>query len=473
MRTRTSSAIVQQRSATLAFQALILTLAVSFGVSRLDASPFENLSLTLLVVLAVASVLCAWAGAAIVALGVYVIVSLDDVRELASAAVHASAPAMWMPAAVVLLSARTAETTIVALVVVANTIRLLVSRAAPQTFVQTRRREPSKTRTRLFRYATGADFSRETVPAVAGAFALQAAAVSIAAGYQLLAAVLVAIASGTLTSSAVQRGAQHSVCQSKLSRTAVGAIIAFVVAASLSLEQFDSAESSPLEAVIAQWRLGWERLAYGPPAHSAAPVPVTALVKPQREVAVTPKDLVPGVILRPHAKVRPQSVLLRAAKQEGRSVLMPLVLPFTGEYHLFPTSSGQVQDDSVVYRGTPLDAVYRNVAGGPIETEAYQQLLPAIDFTTCQKIRVTLRHREVTPALATLQLIRDGGTEELGSEVFGVEQGSDETLEFPVPFSAPLKRVTGIRVKFRCDPSRRSESAKVAVLQFSFIPRSF
>jgi hypothetical protein len=255
-------------------------------------------------------------------------------------------------------------------------------------------------------------------------------------------------------------------------RTAVGALFTFILAALISLDQSRFRAGNVYDNALAESRLAWDRLAYGrqpqsEPVKKAAP----KLTSTSTALVLPAKGLVPGVILRPD-KPRAQSVILRHYSRGGRLVSGTLVLPFTGEYHLFPTSSEHVQPDSAVYRGTPLEAVYRNVGGGPIETQAYQQLNPSIDFTNCDKVRLTLRHGEVAPALASLELIGTDGPEDLGSEVFALDRTSEETLEFDVPNSTRLARVTAIRVGFRCDPGRRSESTRVAIVQFTLVPRN-
>ena len=450
--------------------ALVITLTILFVASRMTASAFENLCVLVLLVVAPVAVVSAWMAAAILALCVYVAVSLDDVPDLANAALHASAPAMWLPAAFALLSVATLETTIIALLVIANSVRLLVSRAAPQVYVQMHARNRSRRRIGYFCYMTGAEFARETLPTVVGAFAIHAAVIAVWAGYPLAAAALVALGAGMWTSTAVERRSVRAAGNANLRRTAAGAVIAFVLAASLSLGQLRSNGGNAIETVLAQSRLAWTRLGHtSQPEVQTGGATVTKLEQPKRQVAVPAKDLVPGVILRPDRAPRPQTPARRTVPRGVRSMLEPVVMPFTGEYHLFPTSSGSVQSDSVVYRGTPLDAVYRNVGGGPIETEAYQPFAPAIDFTNCGKIRLSLRHEETAPALASLQLIAVAGVENLGSEVFALEGAPQETLEFAVPKSPRLARVTGMRIGFRCDPSRRSESTKVAVLHFEFV----
>jgi hypothetical protein len=147
-------------------------------------------------------------------------------------------------------------------------------------------------------------------------------------------------------------------------------------------------------------------------------------------------------------------------------------IAFTGEYHLFPTSSGSVHNDATVYRGTPMDAEYVNTSGGPLETEARQRMDPPLELAHCGAIKVRLLTAERTPALATMHLIADGRTFDLGSEVFGLGGRQRETLEFTVPVAANAQ-IREIRLVFRGDPMRRNHSAKVAVEGFVLLPRGY
>ena len=162
--------------------------------------------------------------------------------------------------------------------------------------------------------------------------------------------------------------------------------------------------------VVAEVRLAspslmesWQYVAYGTrPSEPEGRTSAARLVDTKR-VMLQGKELVPGVILRPETKARDQEhARLLPAGTRGLLMSRPLTIQFTGEYHLFPTSSGQVQSDSVVYSGTPLDAAYINMGGGSMETEAYQPLHPPIDFTNCAEART------YAAKWRAIAIIRDG-----------------------------------------------------------------
>jgi hypothetical protein len=121
--------------------------------------------------------------------------------------------------------------------------------------------------------------------------------------------------------------------------------------------------------------------------------------------------------------------------------------------------------------GSPLDAVYVTTNGGPMETDAYQEFDPPVDFTTCGRIRLTLTSGEIFPASATLILVGAEKVGEIGPEIFGMSTDPEETLEFAVP-AAPEMKVKGIRIVFRHNPMEASHSTQVAIQRFTFLPRA-
>jgi hypothetical protein len=124
-----------------------------------------------------------------------------------------------------------------------------------------------------------------------------------------------------------------------------------------------------------------------------------------------------------------------------------------------------------VIKGTPLDAVYASMSGGVIQTEAYQPMYPPIDLANCGRIHVRIRTAEQSPAAATMHLITTAGQLELGMEIFGLQSGREETLEFAVPPPPANLIVKAIRIVFLRDPMNRSQSTKVEVVDFTLVPR--
>jgi hypothetical protein len=192
---------------------------------------------------------------------------------------------------------------------------------------------------------------------------------------------------------------------------------------------------------------------------------------PPVDLAVTGSGGIPGLILYP-GKKKAQTVTLPPAYrlQVTLSPSKPVSIPFTGEYHLFRESSSQIPPGAEVRGGSPLDAVYVTTNNTPMETDAYQDFDPPVDFSTCGRILLTLTSGEVFPASATVVLVGAEKVGEIGPEIFGMSAEKEETLEFRIPV-APQAKVKGIRVIFRHNPMEASHSTQVAIQRFTFLPR--
>jgi len=373
---------------------------------------------------------------------------------------------MWLPPAMLLVAERTPVASGIGFLVIVAAVRLLVLHLARPSVLFVRRH--SSRHEPFFRYVSTNDgsFSRHTVPVILGALALQSGISTTIAGFPLIASMLVAAGAALWTLTWVWRGAyRSSLATPKPLRSLLSILVTFALAVWISSAEIRLASPSLMES--------WQYVAYGTrPSEPEGRTSAARLVDTKR-VMLQGKELLPGVILRPETKARDQEhASLLPAGTRGLLMSRPLTIQFTGEYHLFPTSSGQVQSDSVVYSGTPLDAAYINMGGGSMETEAYQPLHPPIDFTNCARLELTLRNGERSPSSATVYLKLNKRIEEIGSEIFGFEPRPTETVGYDVPSRSWPFLVSGIRVVFHCDPSRRSQSTKVAVEKFTLIPRT-
>jgi hypothetical protein len=181
---------------------------------------------------------------------------------------------------------------------------------------------------------------------------------------------------------------------------------------------------------------------------------------------------VPGVVFRPEVKRHPRPVVGYPAGGTHVSFLRSVTFPFTGEYHVFPTSNGHIGSLAQILKGTPLDSRYQSLSGGTVETQAYQKLTPPIDLTECRAIEMMLSSAEVTPASAVMQLIVGGHVQDLGIEIFGLASKPQEKLTFEVPRLASDEKVDAIRIVFNRDPSFRNQTVKVAIQWFTLLARS-
>jgi hypothetical protein len=434
----------------------------------------------------------AWCGAFAMTLWTYMATSLDDFADLRRAAMRVALHALWfVPAMLLVAPPATYIPAIAGIVVMANAARLLVSNPPPQRRMLSRRKW--RMTHRLFGEARvqRSVFSKEAIPAILGAFSLQAGAFAFWGGYTHWAAPLFAGGIASWTWVSITRGAYlghrrtHILHRVLSVFTAVFFAIAFTVVrvgVDISSSGGTAVAAAPTgDAPGPGWleetRDELRDLINPPPPKPAQPAAVVRRA-PVRVATATlePDQLgqggIPGLILQP-GKKKAQSVTLPPAYrlQVTLNPNKPVSIPFTGEYHLFRESSSQLPAGSLQKGGSPMDAIYVTTNGTPMETDAYQEFDPPVDFAPCAKIRLTLTSGEVFPASATLILIGAESVGELGPEIFGMSSEPEETLEFAVPAAVAGQLVKGIRVVFRHNPMEASHSTQVAVERFTFVPR--
>jgi hypothetical protein len=449
-----------------------------------------------LVVKALFYLLIAWAGAFGMTLWTYCAISLDDFWELFGTAMRVALHALWFVPAMLLVSPP-ADRVVAAIgvVVMANAARLLVGNPPPQRKLLSRRKWRATHRLFGESRIPRSFFSKESWPAILGAFALQGGLFALLVGYAQGAGALIAVGVACCTWSSITRGAYLGQRRTHPAHwtLSVLAVVLFSIALSvvrvkpetgppaIAPQAVEGTAGGDVEAGgwLAATRAGLKNLISPPPPKPAvsagaaggrgrAPVRVVATLEPDQ----LGKGGIPGLILQPNKKkaqtlALPPAYRLRVTLNPQR----PVSIPFTGEYHLFRESSSAIPPGSVQRAGSPLDAVYVTTNGTPMETDAYQDFDPPVDFAPCAKIRMTLTSGEVFPASATLILVGAEKSGEMGPEIFGMSSEPEETLEFSVPPAAGGVPVRGIRVVFRHNPMEASHSTQVAVLRFTFVPR--
>jgi len=260
----------------------------------------------------------------------------------------------------------------------------------------------------------------------------------------------------------------------------------FTVTATAVLIQTEVAQETPAEdPIVAEFqkspgvtRRVLQRLAHvppppmAPPKVEAAPAPVvTRLADPTPATREMGRNGVPGVALRPRPKRSQRPPLIVPGARFRFSAAESIAIPFTGEYHLFRTSSGSLPAGAIVEPGTPLDSVYGTTNGGSMETVAVQTFDPPIDLTHCGVVLVVLTSAEQLPLLASMQFVADGWVEDGSTELMGMKQARQETLEFQVPVIAKPLLVRTIRISFHRPDKDRDKNVRVAVERFTLVPR--
>lgn len=408
---------------------------------------------------AVLFVLAAWVVTAFLTMVAFLTVSLDDLGDVVWAAVRGSAPAMWIAPAVLLLAFPNRAAECAALVLIAAAVSLLAGQRAPRRLAaEDVSTDPSPPLFQQPRPQRGYLF-----PVILGALALQ---VGLACGYmeyRTAAAASLALAAIIWTRSWVSRSAAREPAKPRSIMSSLGAI-AFAILLTLgstvvALDRPKQSEELPLNLLEQQARTTL-----------SSPVPAPKA----KERGTLGAAGVSGVILKPKVKTQREWLrLLPSAPGMPLVLAEQLTFPFTGEYHLFRTASGRVPDDATTVDATPIEALYVTTSGGSMETQAYQPLVPPVDFAHCGQVHITMRSGEVFPVGATLQLFTEAGLEDLGTQVFGLDRNAEETLPYFVPAAPKRPPVRALRLIFRHDPAMAARSTKIAIVSFTLVPRGY
>ena len=388
-------------------------------------------------------------------LGMALAVSLVDFTELLYAAVRAAFAAIWLVPAVLLLWKAPGAGTAAGLFLVANCVRLLVSYRVPGS-----RRRPKD---------AGSGGS------ILAAFAIESGIISAAAGHGFPAAVLVGVATAIWIRSSIARGAyvprRPAIWVHLLLSTALTALVMAVPATSGVPSDGETPQAFSLarmaERLFPSELERAQRLTEPPLKKTVA----TQLVNPPKELRGPDVGGFPAAILRPEAASRPGSIRLPAKPGPPAFGNQALVIPFTGEYRLYPDVFAELPPGAIVFHESPFNIAYVTLIAASMQTEAYQRFDPAIDFSRCGKVRVTLRTRETLPASAMMLLVTAARTVESGPEFFALNPRPEETLDFAVPDSV-RGNVKALRVLFQRNPAQATQNARVEVKTFELVPRN-
>jgi hypothetical protein len=407
-------------------------------------------------------ILLAWTIVAVILLGVYLISSLEETGLLVGASFLSSVPAMWFVPGVLLLSSPSRVLISLGLLLIANSVRVLISRGLSRRDYLPPVRRPRHVRP-VSAGRISPVFDRGTATLVLGALAFQAGIAAIWMGDGWTGAVLFGTGAMIWTLAAIARGAYQP---RKRVDSVFRAVLTLIWTIAISATQISSGTQAVSDSKLPQLT---QLTLHRPPKKSVTRVFTQASVVPPASSMVI--EGVEGVILRPRI-VRPRLTLGISQKTFSKSSPSPSGFHFTGEYRLFPLASRDLKKDWSVETGTPVDSVYGTISGRPLQTEAYQAFDPPLDFTRLVKLQLTLVSHEGVPAAATVQLIGNRKVQDLGPEIFGLDQKPEETIEFAVPDSLGGLQVTGIRVIFSCIAAECSQSLRVAVQEFRFLQAS-
>ena len=306
-------------------------------------------------------VLSMWVAVGGITLGRYVAFSLAPLPDLLAEAWRASANAMWLVPGTLLLADRSPVAVAAGVALVIHSTRLLVLSGAPRgQAIVARRRAARESEPRLFGYQTAQPvlFSRERLPVMLGALALETGAFALTRPYPLLAAVSFATVTAIWVGISVARGALETRVAGRVPYAAAGVFLTLLCTVTLTAVLLNveivlespvaSAPAidigTPIETPGVTRRL-LQRLAHGPPAlpkieGQASKAVVTRVVDPGPAIGAKEQNGVPGVVLRPGPMRRLRPALILPGARLQFSSAQPLAIPFTGEYEL----SGRVRE---------------------------------------------------------------------------------------------------------------------------------
>ena len=174
----------------------------------------------------------------------------------------------------------------------------------------------------------------------------------------------------------------------------------------------------------------------------------------------------PGVILWP--EIRPIPTLIAPMPQTpdggGPPVMpRPLAIPFSGEYWMFRWPYARPPKTSFFQRGSPAVMSFSSTDHRPLQMEARHKLDQSVALSCCSAIRLEIRNADRYPNTISLELVLIAGDRpgapSLSLGHYNVTSRPDfsrdpvtpvpETLEFPVPPTAPLETFDELRVVFQ------------------------
>ena len=426
-----------------------------------------------------------------ITLWIYLAFSWAPFPDLLAASLRSSASAMWLVPGALLLASRSQLAMAVGVAAVIGSTLILASSRVPKGETIARRRRHAHTESEPLLFGCQPEqpmyFSRQTVPTIFGALALQTGIYALAGGYPLLAAASFATMTGIWSAMSVARGAMDARTRGPYAAPGILLTLLLTVTLTAGLVHMEIVQEAPAAGAMAAEFLEppgitsqvLQRLVHVPPASlapakvasAASKAVVTRVVDPGPAIGAKGQNGIPGVVLRPRPTPSLRPKLIAPGARLRFSAAEPLSIPFNGEYELFRTSSGSLPRGAIVETGTPLESVYGTTNGGPMETVAVQTFDPPLDLTHCGKVLVALTSSETMPLLASMQLLAQRSVEDGGTEMMGMKPAREETLEFQVPVTAKPLLVHAIRISFQRVYIERDKNVRVAVERFTLVPR--
>jgi hypothetical protein len=164
----------------------------------------------------------------------------------------------------------------------------------------------------------------------------------------------------------------------------------------------------------------------------------------------------------------------------------PIVIPFDGPYWYFKAPSQRPGPHAHVAHGRATDVGVSSTDSAPLLMEAHQNLGSSIDLACCSEIDIAITNADNRPGKIALglrltdsrsieKLSKDLGLRTIASsESLQIPQNRppvNETILFPIPASATIRRFDAITIFFVPSRERARRGAKVSIQSFTLIPR--
>jgi hypothetical protein len=161
------------------------------------------------------------------------------------------------------------------------------------------------------------------------------------------------------------------------------------------------------------------------------------------------------------------------------------VIPFDGSYRYFQTPGVWLASRAHVAHGSPLNVNIHSADWGPLFMEAHQKLGAPLRLV-CREIQVTIRNGDNRRGGVLLDMVlTDSSLPGKPSQILAPQPvlssqpghftpksaPQDETLSFAIPEHGKLQQFDEITVLFLPDPERSALGSKIAIHQFTLIPR--
>jgi len=163
----------------------------------------------------------------------------------------------------------------------------------------------------------------------------------------------------------------------------------------------------------------------------------------------------------------------------------PLIIKFDGPYWYFQPPNNSPSAGAFQVKGTPLTHDFQTNNFVRLIMDAHQTLGASIPLARCREIQVDILNSDNRPGAINLTVLLSDSTQPanqlyLGqqpvvsslSRNFAVKSSPvGETLRFPIPTPAKIRKFDEITVMFLPDDANYDTGSKVAIDQFQLIPR--